>query len=171
MKRYPLNASRRLFAQVWADDCGAILSTELVLFLTILVIGLVPGYIAMRQGALTKLLDFANSVMALNTSYSFSGQQLVDPNEEVIADRHTPATANTADAYGFKPVRDLSDSRNATTTHKDAHKHDWNNRNTQAWTGGSAAIRPNTPSMQDKAVEANDKATLSGSNNRPVPLD
>jgi hypothetical protein len=171
MKRYPLNASSRLFAQMWADDCGAMLSVELVVFLTILVIGLVPGYIALRQGSLTKLLDLANSVMALNTSYSFSGQQLVDPNEEVVTDRHTTANATTTDAYGFKPVRDLSDSRNATTTHKDTHKHDWNNRNTQAWTGGSAAIRPMTHSIQDQSVDANDKGTLSGSSNRPAPLD
>ncbi len=50
MKRNPLIASRRLLVQVWTDDCGSVLSLELILFLTILVIGLVPGYIALRQG-------------------------------------------------------------------------------------------------------------------------
>ncbi len=161
MKRNPLSAARRLFVQVWTDDCGAILSIELILFLTILVIGLVPGYIALRQGSLTQLLDLSNSVMALNASYSFSGQELDSAHYDRDLDHQTP------DAYGFKPVHDPNNPRTATATHDDA----WHHQHRQAWTAGSAAIRKTTPSMQLQGVEASDNASVSGNNNRPAPLD
>jgi hypothetical protein len=167
MKRNPLIASRGLIAQVWADDCGAVLSIELILFLTILVIGLVPGYIALRQGTLTELLDLSNSIMALNTSYSFSGQQLVCDRHEQVETRENLETRENPDAYGFKPVHDRSNPRNATTTHND----DWQHRNRQAWTGGSSAVRTTTPSMQNQGVEASNKVSVSESNNRPAPID
>jgi hypothetical protein len=161
MKRNPLSTSRDLAVQLWADDCGAVLSIELILFLTILVIGLVPGYIALRQGSLTQLLDLSNSVMALNPSYSFSGQQLVSDRNDEIPVRQTP------DAYGFKPVRDRSHTGTATTTRDEA----WQNQHIQGWTAGSSAGRTTKPSMQLQGVEASNNVSDSGNNNRPAPLD
>jgi hypothetical protein len=65
-----------LLRRLWNDDCGALLATEWIFVATLLVIGIIPGLIAIRQGALNGLVDFANGVGALDQSYSFSGQRL-----------------------------------------------------------------------------------------------
>jgi hypothetical protein len=41
---------------------------------TILVLGIITGLVAVRQAVISELTEFANAVMALNQSYSFSGQ-------------------------------------------------------------------------------------------------
>jgi hypothetical protein len=51
--------------------------TEWILVATILVIGLIPGLIAVRQGVLSELVEFANAVMGLDQSYGYTGTQLV----------------------------------------------------------------------------------------------
>jgi hypothetical protein len=66
-----------LVRKLWKDDGGALLATEWVVVATIMVLGLIPGLIAIRQGTLTELADFANATLSLNQSYSFSGQALV----------------------------------------------------------------------------------------------
>jgi hypothetical protein len=65
-----------LVRRLWNDDCGALIGTEWMIIATIMVIGLIPGYIALRQGALNGLVDFANGVGSLDQSYSYSGQRL-----------------------------------------------------------------------------------------------
>jgi hypothetical protein len=63
----------RLLARFWADDCGAVLSSELLFLFTMLVVGTVSGLTAMRQALVSELVESANALMALNQSYSFSG--------------------------------------------------------------------------------------------------
>lgn len=67
----------KLATKLWNDDCGAVLAVELALYMTILLLGIVPALIALRQGVGSELLDLANSFMALDQSYSFSGGELV----------------------------------------------------------------------------------------------
>lgn len=69
---------KHVLSNMWADDSGALLATEWVVLATILVIGVVPGLIAVRQGALEELLDFSNATMSLDQSYEFEGQEVVD---------------------------------------------------------------------------------------------
>jgi len=64
----------QLLKRLWADDCGALLATEWVFVATILVLGIITGLVAVRQAVISELTEFANAVMALNQSYSFSGQ-------------------------------------------------------------------------------------------------
>ena len=40
---------RRLFRRLWQDDDGALLATEWVFLATILVIGVIPGMVAVRD--------------------------------------------------------------------------------------------------------------------------
>jgi hypothetical protein len=68
---------KHVLSNVWADDSGALLATEWVVLATILVIGIVPGLIAVRQGTLEELLDFSNATMSLDQSYEFDGQEVV----------------------------------------------------------------------------------------------
>jgi len=41
---------------------------------TILVLGAITGLVAVRQAVISELTEFANAVMQLNQSYSFTGQ-------------------------------------------------------------------------------------------------
>src|SRR4051812_5355179 len=63
-----------LMLKLWNDDCGALIATEWVFVATILVLGAITGLVAVRQAVISELTEFANAVMALNQSYSFTGQ-------------------------------------------------------------------------------------------------
>jgi hypothetical protein len=65
---------RQLFQKLWNDDCGALIATEWVFVATILVLGIITGLVAVRNAVLAELLDFANAVISLNQSFSFTGQ-------------------------------------------------------------------------------------------------
>ncbi len=61
--------------KLWNDDCGSTLVTSEILFLfTILVLGMITGLVALRQAVISELTETAQALLALNQSYSFSGQ-------------------------------------------------------------------------------------------------
>jgi len=64
----------QLMLKLWRDDCGALIATEWGFVATILVLGAITGLVAVRQAVISELTEFANAVMALNQSYSFTGQ-------------------------------------------------------------------------------------------------
>jgi hypothetical protein len=51
-----------------------LIATEWVFVATILVLGIVTGLVAVRSAVISELDDFANALLALNQSFSFSGQ-------------------------------------------------------------------------------------------------
>jgi len=57
----------------WNDELGAVLSAELVLVMTILVIGMVVGLSEMQHAVLQELNDVAEAMGAVNQSYSYTG--------------------------------------------------------------------------------------------------
>jgi len=63
----------RLAYSLWHDIDGAIISAEVVLVATILVIGLVPGLTALRDTVIVELADVAQAIANVNQSYSYSG--------------------------------------------------------------------------------------------------
>jgi hypothetical protein len=65
---------RQLMRALWKDDCGALIATEWVFVATILVLGSITGLVAVRQAILAELQDFAQALMSLDQSYSFSSQ-------------------------------------------------------------------------------------------------
>jgi hypothetical protein len=54
---------------------GFIVSTELMLIVTILVIGLIVGLSAIRTAVVTELADVADAIGSVSQTYSFSGVQ------------------------------------------------------------------------------------------------
>lgn len=58
---------------LWSDESGAIVSTEIVLVITILGIGMVVGLAAVRNSVVTELADVAQAVANVDQSYSYSG--------------------------------------------------------------------------------------------------
>jgi hypothetical protein len=64
----------RLLRQLYRDDAGFVLHVELLFILTILVIGTVTALVALRQAVIAEAVEIANAILALNDSFSFSGQ-------------------------------------------------------------------------------------------------
>jgi len=62
---------RNLVTRLWRDEAGFVVSTELVLIATIVVIGLVTGLTAVRDAVVEELADVAAAVGEVNQSYSF----------------------------------------------------------------------------------------------------
>jgi hypothetical protein len=79
-----------MLKRLWLDDAGVILSTELILIMVILVIGLVTGLQALRTAVDVKLADVAGAVYSIDPSYGFSG--VVYANLDTL-------TPNAATAY------------------------------------------------------------------------
>jgi hypothetical protein len=62
-----------LVTRLWFDETGAVLTVELVIILTVLVMALVVGITALRDALVTELGDTAAGIGSLNQSYSFGG--------------------------------------------------------------------------------------------------
>ena len=73
-----------MMKQLWNDECGVVVSAELVLIGTILVIGLITGLTSLRDAVITELADVGAAIAHLDQSYTLHGS---------VA--HSSATANT----------------------------------------------------------------------------
>jgi Flp pilus assembly pilin Flp len=62
-----------LFNQLWKDQSGAIISAELILVMTIVILGMVVGLTTLRDQVVQELGDVAIAIGHLNQSVSFSG--------------------------------------------------------------------------------------------------
>lgn len=58
---------------LWNDEAGFIVSAELVLIATIMVIGLIVGMATVRDQVIQELADVAQAISNINQSYSWSG--------------------------------------------------------------------------------------------------
>ena len=63
---------KNLVSRVWNDEAGFVVSSELVLIGTILVIGLVSGLTSLRDQVVQELGDLALAIASINQSYSYS---------------------------------------------------------------------------------------------------
>ena len=64
----------KMLRNLWNDDFGLILKVELIFVLTIVVIGCLTSLVALRQAVISEAVETAQAILALNQSYSFSGQ-------------------------------------------------------------------------------------------------
>ena len=62
-----------LFRRLWADDQGAVISTELVLVIGILIFGIIPGLVALRNSVIAGLGTIGNTLYNLVPSFTYSG--------------------------------------------------------------------------------------------------
>src|SRR6185312_1087796 len=63
----------RTLRQLWHDDDGAVISVELILIISILVFGLIPGLVALRNSGIALLTTLGNLANVLIPSFTFSG--------------------------------------------------------------------------------------------------
>lgn len=62
-----------MLTKFWNDEAGFVVSSELVLIGTILVLGVVVGLATVRDQVVQELGDLAMAISNINQSYSFSG--------------------------------------------------------------------------------------------------
>jgi hypothetical protein len=62
-----------MMRQLWNDEAGFIISAELVLVATLLVIGLVVGLSEIQHSIVGELNDVGEAIGKLNQSYAFTG--------------------------------------------------------------------------------------------------
>jgi hypothetical protein len=82
---------RYLLAQLWDDDAGVVLTTEWVLLVIVLVLGVAIGFFAMRQAIMTNVLDMTNHSTGGAPGQGVAGQ----PDSEL-----TEATSNKRSGFG-----------------------------------------------------------------------
>lgn len=58
---------------LWNDEAGVILSAELVLICTILVLGMIVGLVELEGSIISELSDLSSAFGNLNQSYNYSG--------------------------------------------------------------------------------------------------
>ncbi|MCA9246578.1 MAG: hypothetical protein KDA42_05665 [Planctomycetales bacterium] len=61
-----------MLRKLWNDEAGAILSAEIVLVATILVIGMIVGLKSVRDAVVSELADVAQAFANIDQSYSYS---------------------------------------------------------------------------------------------------
>jgi Flp pilus assembly pilin Flp len=62
-----------MLKKLWNDEAGAIISAELVLIATILVIGVIVGLASLRDAVVTELADVGQAISQVNQSYEYTG--------------------------------------------------------------------------------------------------
>ncbi|MGL4420401.1 MAG: Flp family type IVb pilin, partial [Gemmataceae bacterium] len=62
-----------LMRRLWADDQGAIISVEWILFVAILIFGLIPGLVALRNSIDAAMGTIGNVLMTIVPNFTFSG--------------------------------------------------------------------------------------------------
>ena len=63
--------------RLWKDESGAILSAELVVLMTTLVIGIIVGAVAIQNAVVEEMGDVSSAIGSLNQSYSYGGKRLM----------------------------------------------------------------------------------------------
>lgn len=56
---------RQLMTRLWQDDEGAVISVELILVLAILVFGIIPGLVALRNSIVAELTKIGNAITSI----------------------------------------------------------------------------------------------------------
>jgi len=90
-----------MLRKLYQDESGAVLSAELVLVLTILVIGIIAGLSEVAVAINTELNDVSNAIGALDQSFFFTGFHATNDklkgatNGSRFTDAHEACDTNT----------------------------------------------------------------------------
>ena len=63
----------KMLTKLWKDDAGFVVSSELILLATIVVLGLIAGLTTVRDQVNAELADVADAFSEINQSYSYAG--------------------------------------------------------------------------------------------------
>jgi len=97
---------KKMIQRLWNDEGGFIISMELVLIATILVLGLVAGMVSLRDQLNAELADIGGAIGSLDQSVAVSGETAGDGSGAAptswldAADTFDIASAVASDAGG-----------------------------------------------------------------------
>lgn len=83
--------------RLWNDEAGFIISTELMIIATILVLGMIVGLAAIREQIVQELADVAEAISEFDQSFSFSA---------ITGHAASTAGADFVDALDFCDIAD-----------------------------------------------------------------
>ncbi|MCY2992007.1 MAG: hypothetical protein NTY19_29625 [Planctomycetota bacterium] len=63
----------KLLHALWQDEAGFVITSELLIIVTIAVIGMIVGYVAIRDALVQELGDVAAAIGAIDQTYSYNG--------------------------------------------------------------------------------------------------
>ena len=87
-----------MLKNLWNNEAGFIISAELVLVLTIGVIGVITGLAHIQLALVQELNDVAGAIGSLDQSYSFVGFTCcLDKNNKITSSTNGSANADTGD--------------------------------------------------------------------------
>jgi Flp pilus assembly pilin Flp len=92
----------KLFARFWQDDEGAIISVELILILAILIFGIIPGLVALRNGVVAAFVNLANAIQGIVINVVVDG---IGVNQQ-----GSPAPTGIAGVGGFNIISAVPDA-------------------------------------------------------------
>ena len=93
-----------MLKRLWLDEQGAILSMEVILIATILVLSMIVGLTSLSNAVITELADVGAAIAALDQTYSYGGAvghhavvfgTFFDDELDDCDDGHTQAGANS----------------------------------------------------------------------------
>lgn len=64
---------RNVLNRLWADDAGAIISVEWILFVGILLFGIIAGLVAARNTIVASFGTIGNTLLAILPNFTYSG--------------------------------------------------------------------------------------------------
>jgi Flp pilus assembly pilin Flp len=98
---------KSLLLRLWKDDHGAIITAEFVLILSVLVFGLIPGLVALRNSGISTMATIGNLLQTIVPSFTFSGFTLGVNGAtigQVSGFSFTPGTIGTITSGQISPV-------------------------------------------------------------------
>lgn len=86
-----------MLKSLWNDEAGVILSAELVLISTILVLGMIVGLVELQCSVVAELADLSSAFGNLNQSYTVSGFTSTKGANQFKARTHGAKYTDSAD--------------------------------------------------------------------------
>ncbi len=99
--------------RLWDDENGFVISSELVLVGTLLVLGLIVGLTELRNQVVQELADLAVAIGRISQTYTFSS---VTGHTAATAGSQFQDTSDYCDEDGIDPVGDAAACVNVHTT-------------------------------------------------------
>src|SRR5437870_5252354 len=97
-----------LFQKLWEDDKGAVISVEWILFVAILIFGLVPGLVAVRNSVDAAMATIGNVLTSLVPNFTYSGFGVTgqggNPEAAVGGYETTNSTSNQWQSFAVTPM-------------------------------------------------------------------
>lgn len=85
-----------LLKRIWHDQRGVVVTTDLILIATILVLGTIVGLATLRNSVVQEFGDLATAIGSLNQGYSYTGN-IYDPVGTTYAEVEGSSYTDEAD--------------------------------------------------------------------------